>query len=116
MRLGIDAGRALHGRGGVATYTRELIRSLIESPRVDEITLFDLDQGRSKREAYERELGPLPTKVVVSPARTSQSQIGTGDSRSWPNMVLPWTWSGDAPTSRRHGATCQGPGVRSVKA
>ncbi|MEJ2027380.1 MAG: enoyl-CoA hydratase-related protein, partial [Limibacillus sp.] len=40
----IDAGRALHGRGGVATYTRELIRSLIGSPRVEEIVLFDLDR------------------------------------------------------------------------
>lgn len=68
MRLGIDAGRALHGRGGVATYTRELIRALIESPRVEEITLFDLDQGKTKRHAYEREIGPLPVKVVVAPA------------------------------------------------
>ena len=67
MRLGIDAGRALHGRGGVATYTRELIRSLIESPRVEEITLFDLDRGCSKRQVFERELGPLPVKVVVAP-------------------------------------------------
>jgi hypothetical protein len=72
MRLGIDAGRALHGRGGVATYTRELIRSLIESPRVDEITLFDLDQGWSKREAFECEIGSLPAKVVVAPAVRSE--------------------------------------------
>jgi len=68
VRLGIDAGRALHGRGGVATYTRELIRSLIESPRVEEITLFDLDHGCSRRQPFERELGPLPVKVVVAPA------------------------------------------------
>ena len=67
MRLGIDAGRALHGRGGVATYTRELIRSLNESPRVEEITLFDLDRGWSRRKAFVRELGPLPAKVAVAP-------------------------------------------------
>ena len=71
MRLGIDAGRALHGRGGVSTYTRELIRPLVESPRVEEITLFDLDRGCSKRQAFERELGSLPEKVVVAPAERS---------------------------------------------
>jgi glycosyltransferase involved in cell wall biosynthesis len=72
MRLGIDAGRALHGRGGVATYTRELIRSLVESPRVDEITLFDLDRGWSRRKAFVRELGPLPAKVAVAPPVRSE--------------------------------------------
>ena len=68
MRLGIDAGRALHGRGGVSTYTRELIRALIESPRVEEITLFDLDHGCSKRRVFEREIDALPEKVLVAAA------------------------------------------------
>jgi glycosyltransferase involved in cell wall biosynthesis len=72
VRLGIDAGRALHGRGGVTTYTLELIRSLIESPRVDEIVLFDLDGGWRRREAFERELGSLPAKVIVAPAVRSE--------------------------------------------
>ena len=66
MRLGIDAGRALHGRGGVATYTRELIRSLAASSRVDEILLFDLDRGCSRRDAFVQEIGSLPAKVKVS--------------------------------------------------
>ncbi len=71
MRLGVDAGRALHGRGGVASYTRELIRSLVASSRVDEVILFDLDQGWSRRDAFVREFGPLPAKAVVaSPARS----------------------------------------------
>jgi glycosyltransferase involved in cell wall biosynthesis len=68
VRLGIDAGRALYGRGGVATYTRELIRSLFESPRVEEITLFDLDRGCTKQHHFEQQLGPLPVKVMVAPA------------------------------------------------
>jgi glycosyltransferase involved in cell wall biosynthesis len=71
VRLGIDAGRALHGRGGVATYTRELIRALIDSPRVEEITLFDLDRGCSKRATFEREIGPLSEGVLVAPAERS---------------------------------------------
>jgi glycosyltransferase involved in cell wall biosynthesis len=66
LRLGIDAGRALHGRGGVATYTRELIRSLAGSSRVDEIILFDLDRGCSRRDAFVQEIGSLPAKVKVS--------------------------------------------------
>ena len=28
VRIGIDAGRALHGFGGVATYTRQLVNGL----------------------------------------------------------------------------------------
>ena len=67
MRLGVDAGRALHGRGGVASYTRELIRSLLGSARVDEVVLFDLDRGWSKRDVFVREFGPLPAKAVVVP-------------------------------------------------
>jgi len=72
VRLGIDAGRALHGRGGVATYTRELIRSLVASPRVDEVILFDLDRGWSRRGAFVDELGPLPAKVSVAPPVKSE--------------------------------------------
>ena len=72
MRLGVDAGRALHGRGGVASYTRELIRSLVASPRVDEVILFDLDQGWSRRDAFVREFGPLPAKAVVASPVSSE--------------------------------------------
>jgi alpha-1,3-rhamnosyl/mannosyltransferase len=72
VRLGIDAGRALHGRGGVATYTRELIRSLIDSPRVEEIVLFDLDGDCSKRDDFERGIGALPAGVVTAPALRSE--------------------------------------------
>ena len=71
MRLGVDAGRALHGRGGVATYTRELIRSLSGSSRVDEVILFDLDQGCSRRDVFRAAIGPLPANVIVaSPVRS----------------------------------------------
>ena len=72
MRLGVDAGRALHGHGGVASYTRELVRSLIASPRVEEVCLFDLDRGWSRRDAFVRGLGPLPAKVVVAPPVRSE--------------------------------------------
>lgn len=72
MRLGIDAGRALHGRGGVATYTRELVLSLAASPRVEEIVLFDLDRGCTRRDEFERELGSLPAEVVTAPAIRSE--------------------------------------------
>jgi len=72
MRLGVDAGRALHGRGGVASYTRELIRSLMGSSRVDEVILFDLDRGCSRRNTFVREFGPLPAKAVVAPPIRSE--------------------------------------------
>jgi glycosyltransferase involved in cell wall biosynthesis len=72
MRLGVDAGRALYGRGGVASYTRELIRSLIGSSRVEEVVLFDLDRSCSRRDTFIREFGHLPAKVVVAPPDRSE--------------------------------------------
>jgi glycosyltransferase involved in cell wall biosynthesis len=56
----------------VATYTRELVHALIDSRRVDEIVLFDLDLGRTKRGAFEAALGRLPSNVVTSPAIRSE--------------------------------------------
>lgn len=67
MRIGIDAGRALHGDGGVAAYTRELIRGLAGQAPEHELVLFDLDRGARRREAYLRALGPLPAAVEVAP-------------------------------------------------
>jgi glycosyltransferase involved in cell wall biosynthesis len=72
MRLGVDAGRALHGRGGVATYTRELVRSLAASSRVDEVILFDLDRRCSRRDVFVNGIGPLPSKVLVAPPVRSE--------------------------------------------
>lgn len=72
MRLGIDASRVVHGRGGVATYTRELIHALIDSRRVDEIVLFDLDRQRSRRSIFETALGKLPSNVVTASADRSE--------------------------------------------
>jgi glycosyltransferase involved in cell wall biosynthesis len=58
----------VHGRGGVATYTRELVHALVDSRRVDEIVLFDLDRERSRRSAFESALGKLPSNVYAAPA------------------------------------------------
>jgi alpha-1,3-rhamnosyl/mannosyltransferase len=67
VRIGIDAGRALHGDGGVAAYTRELIRGLAGQAPEHELVLFDLDRGARRREAYRCALGPLPAAVEVAP-------------------------------------------------
>lgn len=67
MRIGVDAGRALHGDGGVAAYTRELICGLVGQAPEHQLVLFDLDRGASRREAYRRALGPLPAAVEIAP-------------------------------------------------
>lgn len=72
MRLGVDVGRGLYGRGGVATYTRELLQALVVSRRVDEIVLFDLDRDSTRRDLFERELGPLPAQVTVASATRTE--------------------------------------------
>lgn len=67
MRIGIDAGRALHGDGGVAAYTRELVHGLARHAPAHELVLFDLDRGLRRRAAYERALGRLPAAVGIAP-------------------------------------------------
>lgn len=63
MKIGVDAARALHGRGGVATYTRQLVNGLAHHAPGHEIVLFDLDHGVEGREVFERALGFLPASV-----------------------------------------------------
>ncbi len=87
MRLGVDAGRALYGRGGVASYTCELIHALAASRRVDEIVLFDLDRGRTARKAFERVLGDLPAHVVT--ARMTHSELQRLDLFHAPGFAMP---------------------------
>jgi glycosyltransferase involved in cell wall biosynthesis len=87
VRLGIDAGRAVHGHGGVSTYTRELIHALIESPRVDEIVLFDLDHGLARRQTFEKALGPLPDKI--SAARAERNVLDRLDLFHAPGYAMP---------------------------
>jgi glycosyltransferase involved in cell wall biosynthesis len=87
MRLGIDAGRALHGRGGVASYTLELIHGLSASHRVDEVVLFDLDRGWSRRAAFEEELGRLADRIVVAPV--DEHELRTLDLFHAPGFAMP---------------------------
>lgn len=69
MRIGIDAGRVLHGRGGVAASTREIVRALA-GPGIDhEIVLFDLDGRAPRRSVFEQVVGRLPRRVTVAPGR-----------------------------------------------
>jgi glycosyltransferase involved in cell wall biosynthesis len=75
LRLGVDAGRALHGRGGVATSTRELIRALLTFASEDDIVLFDLDHGVTIPSAFERAVGPLSDRARTAPAKQSELQL-----------------------------------------
>jgi alpha-1,3-rhamnosyl/mannosyltransferase len=75
VRLGIDAGRALHGRGGVASSTRELISAFVTLAPEDEIVLFDLDRGATDRRAFERAIGPLTDRARTAPATRSELQL-----------------------------------------
>lgn len=68
MRIGVDAGRVLHGYGGVATYSRQLICALARHAPDHEIVLFDLDRGVHHRDVFERSLGVLPSRVRSAPA------------------------------------------------
>lgn len=68
MRIGIDVGRALHGDGGVAAYTRELAGGLIRHAADHELVLFDLDRGTRRRRAFERALEDLPPTVEIASA------------------------------------------------
>jgi alpha-1,3-rhamnosyl/mannosyltransferase len=72
LRIGIDVGRALRGRDGVATYSRQLARGLIELDRSNELRLFDLDGGRCRAESVGAVLGDLPANVRVADATRSE--------------------------------------------
>ncbi len=69
MRIGVDAGRVLHGAGGVATYVRELIRALALPDVTHEVVLFDLDEGVTGRTAFETAIGPLPERFRTARPR-----------------------------------------------
>ncbi len=68
MRIGIDAGRVLHGDGGVAAYTRRLVTALVEFGGGHEIVLFDLDHRAGDRQAFESAFGGLPENVGTGTA------------------------------------------------
>ncbi len=68
MRVGIDAGRMVHGRGGVASYTRELIRALVAPDVEHEIVLFDLDGHGVVPETLTNAFGELPERVRIASA------------------------------------------------
>lgn len=87
MRIGIDIGRALHGMGGVAIYTRELVRALAGSESGDEIVCFDLDHGVSERSALERSLGCLPARVHLQ--RPSRKNLANLDLFHAPGFIMP---------------------------
>ena len=65
MRVGIDAGQVLSGQGGVAAYSRELVKALAAPELNDEIVLYDLEGRMPRRALFEQALGPLPARVVV---------------------------------------------------
>ncbi len=66
MRIGIDAGRMVHGQGGVASYTRELIRALAAPGVEHEIVLFDLDGRGVVPETFTSVFGELPERVWLA--------------------------------------------------
>ncbi len=87
MRIGIDAGRALHGFGGVATYTRQLVGGLARRAPGHEIVLFDLDRGVHRRDAFERVLGVLPSHVRT--AKVSTDELKGLELFHAPGFVMP---------------------------
>ena len=87
MRIGLDVGRALHGRGGVAAYTREVARALAGPGVAHEVVLFDLDGGMLRREVYEGALEPLPSRVSI--ARATRAELETLDLFHAPGFVMP---------------------------
>ncbi len=86
MRVGIDAGRAVRGRGGVSSYTRELVRVLLGEGVAHEIALFDLD-GTTRRRELENALGPLPARVSM--ASTSRTELENIDLFHAPAFAMP---------------------------
>lgn len=65
MRIGIDVGRVLHGDGGVAVYTRGLVKALAAHGGSLEIFLFDLDRGVRNRRVFEAAFGGLPEQLAI---------------------------------------------------
>ncbi len=87
MRIGVDAGRALHGCGGVASYTRQLVIGLARHAPGHEIVVFDLDRGIHRREAFERVLGVLP--LSVQSAKVTGQELAKLDVFHAPGFVMP---------------------------
>ncbi len=77
----------MHGTGGVAAYTRELIRALAEHATTEQLVLVDLDQRLSKRGRFERVLGALPATVAV--ARPDDEIMRTLDVFHAPGFRMP---------------------------
>jgi len=94
VRIGIDAGRVVRGRGGVSSYTRELIRALVGEGVPHEIVLFDLDGGTPRRTDLEDSVGPLPSRVSI--ASGSKTEFETLDLFHAPGFAMP------PPGARRH--------------
>ena len=72
MRVGLDIGRALRARDGIATYSLQLARGLIAFDPSSEYRLFDLDGGRCRAESVIEALGPLPANVRVADATRAE--------------------------------------------
>ncbi len=72
MRIGIDAGVLVHGRGGVASATREIVRALAGPDVGLEIVLFDLDGRTPGRSIFERVVGDLPPRISVGSGRRDE--------------------------------------------
>lgn len=87
MRVGIDAGRVLRGRGGVSSYSRELIRALVGDGVEHEIVLFDLDGRTPRRVDLEAAFGPLPSRVSI--ASTSSTELEAIDLFHAPAFAMP---------------------------
>jgi len=87
VRIGIDAGRVLHGAGGVATYVRELLRALARPGVEHEIVLFDLDEAVVEREGFERAVGPLPGRFRT--ARPRRRELESLDLFHAPGYRMP---------------------------
>jgi len=87
VRIGIDAGRVAHGHGGVASYTRELIRALAVPGVEHEIVLFDLDGGSALSTAVEEAFGRMPPRVRI--AADSRDELIALDVFHAPGFAIP---------------------------
>jgi alpha-1,3-rhamnosyl/mannosyltransferase len=87
VRIGIDAGQVLAGRGGVATYARELIKALAAPELDDEIVLYDLEGRMPRRALFEQAAGPLPARVVVGSG--SDEELAGLDVFHAPSFAMP---------------------------
>jgi len=87
VRIGVDAGRALHGYGGVASYSRQLANALARHAPEHDLVIFDLDRGIHRREVFEKTLGPLPSNVQT--AQGSELELARLDLFHAPGFVLP---------------------------